>query len=124
MTLGSGDKGALVLSGASHIDALGVCAYHTVMASVMIRSTYALDAETVERLERLARQWSVSKSEALRRAIRGADRQPATEARLAALDALQSSMDMTDRKAEAWVSRVQEERTHIGQRGPGPARKR
>ena len=94
------------------------------MASVTIRSTYALDAETVERLERLARQWSVSKSEALRRAIRGADRQPATEARLAALDALQASMDLTDRKAEAWIRRVQQERTQVGRRGSGPARKR
>lgn len=94
------------------------------MASLTIRSTYALDAETVERLDRLARQWSVSKSEALRRAIRGADRQPATEARLAALDALQTSMGMTDRSAEGWIRRVRQERTQVGQRGSSPTRKR
>jgi predicted transcriptional regulator len=84
------------------------------MASATIRSTYALDAETVERLERLARQWSVSKSEALRRAIRSADRQPTTEAKLAALDDLQTSLGLTDRRAEDWSRRVQHERTKIG----------
>lgn len=94
------------------------------MASVTIRSTYALDAETVERLERLARQWSVSKSEALRRAIRSADRQPATEARLEALDALQTSMGLTDRRAEEWSRRVQHERTQVGQRGSSPTKTR
>jgi predicted transcriptional regulator len=44
------------------------------IASVTIRSAYALDRETVSRLDNLARQWNVSKSEALRRAIRAADR--------------------------------------------------
>ena len=45
------------------------------VVSTTIRSTYALDVETVQMLDRLARQWAVSKSEALRRAIRAAAEQ-------------------------------------------------
>ena len=37
------------------------------MASTTIKGTYALDVETVRALERLAQEWDVSKSEALRR---------------------------------------------------------
>jgi len=42
------------------------------MAVTTIKSTYALDVETVRELEEMARAWKVSKSEALRRAIRSA----------------------------------------------------
>lgn len=81
------------------------------MASTVIRTTYALDEETVRRLESLARQWNVSKSEALRRAIRAADAGPAaTDARLKALDELQASMQLTREGAQAWVREVRAER--------------
>ena len=43
------------------------------MAKMTIRSTFALDRETVENLERLAKKWGVSKSEALRRMIADRD---------------------------------------------------
>jgi hypothetical protein len=46
--------------------------YHTNMATMTVRATYALDPETVGTLERLARRWGVSKSAALRRAIQAA----------------------------------------------------
>jgi hypothetical protein len=49
----------------------------SVMASVTVKSTFSLDVETAERLERLARAWGVSKSEVLRRAIRAAPDLPA-----------------------------------------------
>jgi predicted transcriptional regulator len=81
------------------------------MATTIIRTTYALDEETVRRLEHLARQWNVSKSEALRRAIRAAD--PASTApdeRLKALDELQASMHLTRRRADVWVREVRAER--------------
>jgi hypothetical protein len=42
------------------------------LASTVVRTTYALDEENVRRLDGLARQWNVPKSEALRRAIRTA----------------------------------------------------
>jgi len=51
------------------------------MAITTIRSAYALDVETTQVLERIAHRWKVSKSEALRRAIRAAEGQkaPATD---------------------------------------------
>ena len=81
------------------------------MAATVIRTTYALDEETVRRLEGLARQWNVSKSEALRRAIRGADLTSTTaDDRLQALDELQASMHLTRSGAEAWVRKLRTER--------------
>src|SRR3989475_649664 len=44
------------------------------MAMTTIRSTYALDVETMQVLKRIAHKWKLSKSEALRRAIRAAER--------------------------------------------------
>jgi predicted transcriptional regulator len=81
------------------------------MASTVVRTTYALDEETVRRLDGLARQWNVSKSEALRRAIRAADATAASpDDRLQALDELQASMRLTRARAQTWVRKVREER--------------
>ena len=81
------------------------------MASTVIRTTYALDEETVRRLDSLARQWNVSKSEALRRAIRTADAVAGSpDDRLKALDELQASMRLTHSRAQMWVRAVREER--------------
>ena len=81
------------------------------MARTSIKATYALDVETVDTLERMARRWAVSKSEALRRAVRAAAAeaelsQPAVER----LDELQRSVALTRAKAKAWVDEVQAER--------------
>jgi predicted transcriptional regulator len=46
------------------------------MASATVKSTFSLDLETAQRLERLARAWGVSKSEVLRQAIRDAPATP------------------------------------------------
>ena len=40
------------------------------MAVTTIKSTYSLDLDSVRTLEALARQWDVSKSEVIRRALR------------------------------------------------------
>lgn len=78
----------------------------------MIKATYTLDPETVGALEAMARRLGVSKSEALRRAIRLAERTErvgrgnrADEAdpRLAALDRLQKQLALTPEAVEAWV---------------------
>jgi ribbon-helix-helix CopG family protein len=74
------------------------------MAIPKIKATYSLDAETVRLLERLARKWEVSKSEALRRAIRAsAEAAPPSEDRLAVFDRLQRSLGLTKAGADAWV---------------------
>jgi hypothetical protein len=82
------------------------------MATPSVKSTYALDVETVRTLEQLARHWGVSKSEALRRAIRTVAR-PALERHgdaLQALDQLQRSLRLTRAQARSWARRVREER--------------
>ncbi|MCI0546463.1 MAG: ribbon-helix-helix protein, CopG family [Candidatus Rokubacteria bacterium] len=82
------------------------------MAITTIRSTYALDVETVRALERMAQRWKVSKSEALRRAIRAAAAAPAPlrgEA-LHALDRLQRALALTPAQARAWAARTRTER--------------
>lgn len=82
------------------------------MATPSIKATYALDVETIRTLERMARHWKVTKSEALRRAIRAA---AATEPvggaeTLAVLDALQRAVGFTPTKARAWADIVRHER--------------
>jgi len=81
------------------------------MAITTIKSTYALDVETVRALERMAERWKVSKSEALRRAIRAAagEEPPQTDA-LHALDRLQRSVRLTPAKAHAWARETRKER--------------
>jgi hypothetical protein len=76
-----------------------------------LRSTYALDVETVQLLEELARRWRTSKSEVLRRAIRtaAAQQQPDRVAdRLAALERLRARL--TPAQARRWERAVRAER--------------
>jgi hypothetical protein len=82
------------------------------MATTTVKSTYALDVETARALEDMARRWGVSKSEALRRAIRAARHGPAPGAAtaLAALDALQRSINLESRAAARWEKRTRAER--------------
>ena len=82
------------------------------MATPAIKSTYLMDVETSEALERLARRWRVSKSEALRRAIRTvAEREPAEPGEaLRALDQLQRSLRLTAARTRAWTQAVRRER--------------
>ncbi|MDE0100953.1 MAG: ribbon-helix-helix protein, CopG family [Bryobacterales bacterium] len=77
------------------------------MAIIAIKATYSLDVGTVRALEGLARRWNVSKSEALRRAIRReAERQPAqADARLQALRALQESVAARGVDLDSWERR-------------------
>jgi len=82
------------------------------MATLTVRSTYALDVDTVRALERIARRWKVSKSEALRRVIKFAAEQTGAEHNegLQALDELQRSLGLTTVEARAWATRVLTER--------------
>jgi hypothetical protein len=82
------------------------------MASLSIKSTYALDPETVRTLDEIARRWKVSKSEALRRAIRAvAGRAPEeTHDALQALDELQNALGVTATATRRWVQAARAER--------------
>jgi hypothetical protein len=90
------------------------------MAVTAIKTTYSLDAQTVRALEEMARKWKVSKSEALRRAIRLAAEQAASapESPLQALDALQSALDLDADQAARWEKRARAER-RASSRTPG-----
>jgi Arc/MetJ-type ribon-helix-helix transcriptional regulator len=81
------------------------------MAITTIKSTYSLDVQTVRILERIARRWNVSKSEALRRAIRSAAGSPLPiDDRLQALDQLQRSLRLSPAKRRRWVETARTER--------------
>jgi hypothetical protein len=82
------------------------------MAIPRIKSTYVMDVETVHALERIARRWNVSKSEALRRAIHASAAQSSPEASdaLRALDQLQRSLKLTPARAREWARAVRAER--------------
>ena len=88
------------------------------MAATTIKSTYALDVESVRALDELARRWRVSKSEALRRAIRSeASRQPAAGSEmLSTLDQLQAAVRARGIDVARWERNVQAERRAAGRR--------
>ncbi len=92
------------------------------MAITTIKSTYALDVESVKALEGIAQRWGVSKSEALRRAIRAAanlELQSGEDA-LRALDELQRSVASSKRDAILWARRTRDERRASSARGEAP----
>ena len=82
------------------------------MANVATKSTYTLDVESARMLETLADRWSVSKTEALRRAIRAAAREQAPPNRTPpdALDRLQASVRARRIDLRRWERDVQAER--------------
>ena len=82
--------------------------YHASMATQTVKTTYALDVDTVRMLEQMARRWGVSKSEALRRAIRSAAVQASDDegGPLNALDILQRSAALSHARAKDWARRT------------------
>jgi hypothetical protein len=82
------------------------------MARTAVKATYALDEATVQALERMAQRWAVSKSEALRRAIRtaAAAEAPDGQQHIERLDRLQRTLGLSAAKAKAWVGSVRAER--------------
>lgn len=80
------------------------------MALPTVKTTYTIDLETKSALDRLAARWDVSKSEALRRAIRQAAGASRVTDRLAALDTLQRRARLTPTQATRWTETLREER--------------
>ncbi len=82
------------------------------MARTSVKATYALDEATVRALEKMAQRWAVSKSEALRRAIRTAAalEVPAGRQHLDRLDRLQRALALSPARAKAWAREVRAER--------------
>ena len=85
--------------------------YSLSMATTTIKATYSLDPETVRLLERVSRRWGVSKSEALRRAIRAsASLPPEADDRVSALDRLQEATALSAGAAASWARKARAER--------------
>ena len=81
----------------------------------MVKSTYVLDVETAETLDRLAGDWQTSKSEALRRLIKAAGRALAPD-RVARFRRLQAAVKLRPADANAWAGAVRAERQTMGVR--------
>ncbi len=78
------------------------------------RTSMALDGNTLKALAELAKLWSVSKAEVMRRAVRqakeDAERESAMPKPLTALDWLQSGGGLSVKEAEAFRKEVRAER--------------
>lgn len=81
-----------------------------------VKSTFVLDLESAEALERLARDWEVSKSAALRRAILVAATQGATIDRVALFRRLQRAAALSPGAARRWAGKARAERRATGRR--------
>jgi hypothetical protein len=94
------------------------------MATHTVKTTYALDVETARTLDDLARRWNVSKSEALRRAIRASSAQTPAEplTPIQALDRLQESLALTPRRAACRAAAARAERRESSRRREGGGR--
>lgn len=88
------------------------------MATPTLKSTFSLDLETARTLEALASRWKVSKSEALRRAVRAtaAELAAAPNEAVGALDALQRSLRLTRVAARRWEREARSERRAASRR--------
>lgn len=86
-----------------------------------IKATYSLDPETMRRLEEMAEAWEVSKSEALRRAIRtAAEGMPSPGQRaIEALDRLQEAVGLSEAAARRWEKAARSERRAGSRRREG-----
>ncbi len=74
------------------------------MPTAKVKATYSLDVETVRELESMAKRLGISKSAALRRAIRlaaSAEPRPG-EDQLAALDDLQQALGDSPEALKKW----------------------
>lgn len=77
------------------------------MATMKIRSTFALDEATAKGLARLAARWKVSKSQALRRAVAQAEQQPGRHGDMTpeeALSHLAQHPPLTKKTADSWIA--------------------
>jgi len=87
------------------------------MAKMTIRSTFALDPETVNALGRLSQRWAMSKSEVLRRIVNAAARVEDLDGEadaLAALEEIQERLTLGEEGADAWIREVRREREGWG----------
>jgi len=76
------------------------------------RTSFALDAGTVQRLRRLATRWSVSQAEVVRRSVEHADKQSELMKPdpVAMLRAYHSKGGLSTARADKWIAEIREDR--------------
>jgi hypothetical protein len=76
------------------------------------RTSFALDAGTVQRLRRLASRWSVSQAEVVRRSVEHADKQsePKKPDPVAMLRAYHAKGGLAPARADKWIAEIREDR--------------
>lgn len=76
------------------------------------RTSFALDAGTVQRLKRLASRWSVSQAEVVRRSVEHADKQsePRKPDPVAMLRAYHAKGGLSPARADKWIAEIREDR--------------
>jgi hypothetical protein len=87
------------------------------MATMIHRTTFALDSNTIRRLKTLAVHWKVSQAEALRRALAETEsriRSESVKPNPAAMlrDLFASGQGLDPEKAGAYIAEVYEDRKH------------
>jgi predicted transcriptional regulator len=91
--------------------------WYVVMATMIYRTTFALDVKTIRRLKNLASHWKVSQAEVLRRALADAEARVRSESdkpNPAALlrNLFASGKGLDPEKAGAYIAEVYEDRKH------------
>jgi predicted transcriptional regulator len=76
------------------------------------RTSFALDAGTVQRLKRLASRWSVSQAEVVRRSVEHAEKQsePGKPHPVALLKAFHAKGGLSTARAEKWIAEIHQDR--------------
>jgi predicted transcriptional regulator len=82
------------------------------MAVMTHRTTFALDAETIRRLKRLAVRWQVSQAEVVRRAVAEAEARPEPHSSdpVAMLREMHESDPLDAKEAEIYLAQVYKDR--------------
>ena len=110
-----------VLAGHYSLARRTVWTYYESMAIPRIKATYSLDIDTMRVLERAAKRWGVSKSEALRRAVRAIATTGGPEPE-ATLDELQAAAGIATASANRWIRDLRTERQADRARPPKRSR--
>lgn len=76
------------------------------MATMTVRTTFALDVATEHSIQRLAKLWNTSKAEVVRRSVAKAEQEAICKSKPAPLEALkwlQTSGTRTEAEAKSWA---------------------
>jgi hypothetical protein len=75
------------------------------MATMTVRTTFALDVATENSIQRLAKLWNTSKADVVRRSVAQAESAMSDQARISPLEALkwlQANGKLTEEEAQTW----------------------